>query len=441
MGVDVITLALAKSYTDNSIKGTTGPIAGKNCTIASIQKTLHSNIVTFKWTADDGTTQTRTMEVKDGNNVVDVQFVEETEDTETYEFVMENGDTHEFTIPRGYSPKIEEHTKTENVYTLDIYQRVEASVEKTTTPNLKGASTKAEINSETENLYNLKITTYDGNETSVIITPNMLGKKWWVGELVTRHTDPETGEYLPISTDTVPDSTVGDLYLNSKNDFVFQRIDDVIVQEQVVQQWKFLGCIAGEDNYTLWKKIPGNEGKTIVEYFEFLSGEGIPCHIVVSKPDSKEPTTLEKHWYYYQNDVESNRIPGYIDNTAWWYDIQPLEHLTEIKIGKYACYTGQMYINGEVTHEYAHVEGYQAKLYWHDLRENGGKCRVIVFNVSTGAVVMAGDEVDVFYSTEPVEGYEIHPVNIIPLGSWYQTMYIKDTTGGVVNHEITIAPQ
>lgn len=49
---------LSKGYTDNSIKGISGSLAGKNCTIKSITKVSGGNTVTFEWTANDGTTKT-----------------------------------------------------------------------------------------------------------------------------------------------------------------------------------------------------------------------------------------------------------------------------------------------------------------------------------------------------------------------------------------------
>lgn len=64
--MDLIAFSLAKSYTDNSIAGTEGVIAGKNCTIKSIVKNGDTNTITFEWTADDGTTRTETMSIKDG---------------------------------------------------------------------------------------------------------------------------------------------------------------------------------------------------------------------------------------------------------------------------------------------------------------------------------------------------------------------------------------
>lgn len=64
--MDLITLAKAKKYTDDSIEGTSGVLKGKNCTIKSIEKIDGVNTVTFQWTADDGSVKTSTMQVLDG---------------------------------------------------------------------------------------------------------------------------------------------------------------------------------------------------------------------------------------------------------------------------------------------------------------------------------------------------------------------------------------
>ncbi len=59
-------LALAKKYTDGSIAGITGTLAGKNCTVDSITPITGGNRITFKWTADDSTVKTGTMDVMNG---------------------------------------------------------------------------------------------------------------------------------------------------------------------------------------------------------------------------------------------------------------------------------------------------------------------------------------------------------------------------------------
>ncbi len=63
--MDVITLALAKKYVRDTADGL-GAVKGKNATIQSITKVDGGNEVVFAWTLDDGTSQTETMLVPDG---------------------------------------------------------------------------------------------------------------------------------------------------------------------------------------------------------------------------------------------------------------------------------------------------------------------------------------------------------------------------------------
>ena len=65
MAIDAKTLAAAKKYTDTEVAGG-GAIKGKNCVIDSIVPITGGNRVTFKWTLDNGTVQTGTMDVMDG---------------------------------------------------------------------------------------------------------------------------------------------------------------------------------------------------------------------------------------------------------------------------------------------------------------------------------------------------------------------------------------
>ena len=66
MALDKVTYAAAKKYVDKSIAGG-GISAGKNCTIDNISPITGGNRVTFKWTLDDGTVQTQTMDVMNGD--------------------------------------------------------------------------------------------------------------------------------------------------------------------------------------------------------------------------------------------------------------------------------------------------------------------------------------------------------------------------------------
>ena len=64
--------ALAKGYTDESIAGG-GISAGKNCTIDSITDITGGHRVTFKWTLDNGTVKTQSMDIMDGADGQDGQ--------------------------------------------------------------------------------------------------------------------------------------------------------------------------------------------------------------------------------------------------------------------------------------------------------------------------------------------------------------------------------
>ena len=65
--MDVLDISVAKKYTDDSLAGTTGVIAGKPCKIASITDITGGHRVTFAWTDDEGTSKTSTMDVMTGS--------------------------------------------------------------------------------------------------------------------------------------------------------------------------------------------------------------------------------------------------------------------------------------------------------------------------------------------------------------------------------------
>lgn len=63
--MDVITLAVAKKFTKDSLKGA-GALKGANCTIKSIEAVPEGNKVTFEWTLTDGSKKTDFIIIKDG---------------------------------------------------------------------------------------------------------------------------------------------------------------------------------------------------------------------------------------------------------------------------------------------------------------------------------------------------------------------------------------
>lgn len=72
MGIDILTLALAKKYTNESLNGV-GALKGASCTIESIVDDGSGNLVTFAWVCADGTKQTSTMYVKHGLGADELQ--------------------------------------------------------------------------------------------------------------------------------------------------------------------------------------------------------------------------------------------------------------------------------------------------------------------------------------------------------------------------------
>lgn len=78
MGLDVVTYAKSKKYTESTAVAL-GAVKGANCTIKSIVQDVNkNNIVTFEWTATTGAKQTQTMTVPPGISVTGFTPVDDT---------------------------------------------------------------------------------------------------------------------------------------------------------------------------------------------------------------------------------------------------------------------------------------------------------------------------------------------------------------------------
>lgn len=66
--MDVISYIMSRKYVDDTVIGL-GAIKGANAIVKSIVHENNTNIVTFEWTATDGTIQTQEMIVKDGTPI------------------------------------------------------------------------------------------------------------------------------------------------------------------------------------------------------------------------------------------------------------------------------------------------------------------------------------------------------------------------------------
>ena len=73
--MDIVTLALAKKYTDNSLAGG-GAVRGKNCTIQSKTPIEGGTRIVFAWSLDNGTVQTTSVDVMNGEQGVGVESLE-----------------------------------------------------------------------------------------------------------------------------------------------------------------------------------------------------------------------------------------------------------------------------------------------------------------------------------------------------------------------------
>lgn len=74
--MDVVTLALAKKYTEETVIGL-GALKGAPCTIKSIEENLEGFDVIFEWTANDGVTkQTQTIQIENGTFITDIDVDE-----------------------------------------------------------------------------------------------------------------------------------------------------------------------------------------------------------------------------------------------------------------------------------------------------------------------------------------------------------------------------
>lgn len=121
--------ALSQSYTDSSIAGA-GAIKGAPCTIDSITDIEGGHRITFKWELDDGTVQTESMDVMNG----------------------EKGSPGPKGDPgdAGFAPQVEVEKSTDNEYILRI-QDVDSNYD---TPNLKGSgAVSSSYDEENENVH------------------------------------------------------------------------------------------------------------------------------------------------------------------------------------------------------------------------------------------------------------------------------------------------
>lgn len=198
MGLDVVSMAIARNYTDKTVEGL-GAVKGAPCTIKNITEVEGGQKVTFEWTGTSGTKQTSEMTVNNGVSVTGVSD----KGNGTFTLLLSDGSESEpihtvkgdpftysnFTAEqleslrgeKGYSPTITENAdNTDSIYKLDV-TTVDGMF---TTPNLKGTNE----NGDTSNVQ-LDETLTDNTKAA---PAGMVGEL--KGELDKKITSPSTAE-------------------------------------------------------------------------------------------------------------------------------------------------------------------------------------------------------------------------------------------------------
>lgn len=88
--MDNITLAAARSYTDQSLQGA-GAIVGKNVQVSKIEPIKGGNRVTFTYTLDNGTQENSFLEVMNGEQGASVVSAN-IDETSVLSFMLSNGE-------------------------------------------------------------------------------------------------------------------------------------------------------------------------------------------------------------------------------------------------------------------------------------------------------------------------------------------------------------
>lgn len=183
--MNVVDIAIGKSHTNSTVVGL-GTIKGSPCVIKSTTKTATGNDVVFEWTSTTGTTETSTMKVKDGLNIIDV----EVNSNNTITCTLSDGSTITSTNPIKVVNGKDGVNGNDGVSVTDIEVNVDNTITSTLSDGNKITSTNkitvkdgsdgkdgfspsiVEDENNTNDVYKLKITTKE----SVFTTPNLKGK-------------------------------------------------------------------------------------------------------------------------------------------------------------------------------------------------------------------------------------------------------------------------
>ena len=283
-----------------------------------------------------------------------------------------------------------------------------------TTQNLgqwNGKNVQVEVIEQDAFTTKLKFTYYDNDGTArELLTGNIKGGNIYSGLEV------DAGDELTVIK-LIDGSRVGDLYLNTKTDVLYRRTDD----NSSAYTWTKIAELkgkTGDSNYEIWLEIPGNEGKSKVQYIEYMRNQFKQVKRVWDKPLLSDEGTDLNCIYYYQEGENAWLSKLYVPDDK---DFGP---------GKYAYFDGIRWLSFENKSDVIPSHSMKDTLYFYCIYdERTLKCRAHSVNKQTGEDKELGDGwTDLTISdTKPDDSYQLHETRLERLGKWKTTLYAGDT--------------
>ena len=283
-----------------------------------------------------------------------------------------------------------------------------------TTKNLgqwNGKNVQVEVTEQTPFTTKLKFKYYENDGTAKeLITENIKGGNIYSGEEV------DSQDKLTV-VKVIDGSRVGDLYLNTKTDVLYRRTDD----NSSAYTWTKIAELKGKtgnSNYEIWLEIPGNEGKSKVQYIEYMRNQFKQVKRVWDKPLLSDEGTDLNCIYYYQEGENAWLSKLYVPDTQ------------DFGLGKYTYFDGIRWLSFENNSAVIPSHTMKDTMYFYCIYdEKSLKCRAHSVNKETGEDTELGDGwVDLTISaTKPDESYELHETRLERLGKWKTTLYAGDT--------------
>ena len=274
-----------------------------------------------------------------------------------------------------------------------------------------GKNVQVEVTEQTPFTTKLKFKYYENDGTAKeLITENIKGGNIYSGVEV------DSGEELTV-VKVIDGSRIGDLYLNTKTDVLYRRTDD----NQASYTWTKIAELkgkTGDSNYEIWLEIPGNEGKSKVQYIEYMRNQFKQVKRVWDKPLLSDEGTDLNCIYYYQEGENAWLSKLYVPDTQ------------DFGVGKYTYFDGIRWLSFENKSDTIPSHTMKDTLYFYCIYdERSLKCRAHSVNKQTGEDKALGNGwVDLTISaTRPDDSFELHETRLERLGRWKTTLYAGDT--------------